>query len=333
NVGYSSHVLIQVADAQKIPTVIVPFTIANITEVAESYFDLPENRVSSDLINRLTGRLFPRWVYSYRGRKLLRLPAERILAMELSGLTSTQPWLFNSGAARTVAVESHRMLQHYLAEGLSADRLIVTGSLSDDVLFEAACNADAKRQKLFDDFGLSHGAPLLLCALPPSQFPRDCEFADYESLLSFWMESLSQVKQWNVIVRPHPRMPESAIDLIRGFGIPIALRDTASLVALCDLYLASVSATVRWAIARGIPVINYDVYHMGYRDYAGVEGVLTIDDREAFLRTLERVTHDRKYYEKIAAAQKEEMGNWGMLDGKSGARMLQLFDQVAVKKH
>ncbi len=38
------------------------------------------------------------------------------------------------------------------------------------------------------------------------------------------------------------------------------MRTRLSLVPLCSLYVASVSATIRWAIACGKPVVNYDVY-------------------------------------------------------------------------
>ena len=41
----------------------------------------------------------------------------------------------------------------------------------------------------------------------------------------------------------------------------------ASLVAISDMYVASVSSTIRWAILAGIPVINYDVYQYGYEDF------------------------------------------------------------------
>jgi hypothetical protein len=331
NIEYSSHILIRVADARKIPTVIVPFTITNATEAAEFYFNCPENIVSSNFINRLVARIFPHWVYTHRDRKLLRLPVERILVLEMSGLAPARPWMLNSGTDRRVAVESQRMLQHYLEEGLSAEQLVVTGALSDDVLFDAVCAADKKRKKLFDDLDLQQGRPLLLCSFPPNQFPRECGFASYEALVSFWMESLSRLERWNVVIRPHPRMRDHEINIVRSFGIPVTALDTASLVPLCNLYLASVSATIRWAIACGIPVINYDVYRMRYKDYTEVEGVLIVEEQQSLLQTLALLTNDKEYYERIEAAQKKEMHNWGMLDGKSGERMLQLFEQVAVK--
>ena len=68
----------------------------------------------------------------------------------------------------------------------------------------------------------------------------------------------------------------------------IAARKTSELVPLCDLYVASVSSTIRWAIACGKPVVNYDVYRYRYTDFISLDGVLIIDspgvsDHQGFL--------------------------------------------------
>jgi len=92
--------------------------------------------------------------------------------------------------------------------------------------------------------------------------------------------------------------------------------------------VASVSATIRWAIACGIPVVNYDVYRMNYEDYNEVGGVVTVDDRMSFLSAMRRLTTDTDYYETVADLQRRSMDQWGKLDGRSGERMLKLFDSI-----
>ena len=113
----------------------------------------------------------------------------------------------------------------------------------------------------------------------------------------------------------------------------ISTHDTASLIPLCDLYLASVSATIRWAIACAQPVINYDVYQMRYKDYADVEGVITVYDKSSFETVLKRLTNDRNYYNLLEEKQKEAAPGWRILDGKSSERMLKLFDDVIAGKY
>ncbi len=327
-----THVSIRVCREHNIPTVIIPYTIANATEAAEYFYDYYAHDASRSLINRWTAKLFPHWVYEHRGKKLLRLPSWDIIPMERSGYRPARPWVMNSEPGTIVAVESERMLEYYRSDGLAEDKLILTGALYDDILAEATARSGEMRRKLDHELSLREGLPLLLCALPPSQFPRDCEFADYDSLLSFWMETLSRVEGWNVIVRPHPRLTDEEVNHLESFGVKISRWDTATLVPLCDLYVASVSATIRWAIACGKPVVNYDVYQMKYADYQGVTGVLTVFSKTDFKDALNRLTTDRQYYDVIENNQRREMSKWGRLDGKSSERMLQLFDDVIAGK-
>lgn len=328
NVGHFSHIPIRVFESHHIPTLVVPYTIANATEAAEVYYDSFQHQVPAHFINRLAARWYPQWVYEYRGRELLRLPAAQIISLERSGYHHERPWTLNSEESILVAVENKHMLEYYKNEGLPSDCLILTGALYDDALAEATARSKELRRKLFEELGLRDGLPILLCALPPSQFPRDCEFGDYDTLLSIWMETLSCIKGWNVVVRPHPRFTDEEINRLESFGVKVSKWDTATLVPLCDLYVASVSATIRWAIACGKPVVNYDAYQMKYADYKDVSGVLTVFSRTDFKNILDRLTTDPRYYREIENNQQREMSNWGLLDGKSSERMLKLFDDM-----
>ena len=75
-----------------------------------------------------------------------------------------------------------------------------------------------------------------------------------------------------MLIRPHPR---ASPDLLRVFETPnikISIEPMASLIPLCDLYVASISATIRWAISSGIPVLNYDTYRLRYTDFDAAPG-------------------------------------------------------------
>jgi hypothetical protein len=84
--------------------------------------------------------------------------------------------------------------------------------------------------------------------------------------------------------------------------IRIGHRRRADMVPTCDFYVASVSSTIRWAIACGKPVINYDVYRYRYSDFLKVPGVFTMQEQHEFRSALNRLALDGEY-RKIAAAQ------------------------------
>ncbi len=328
NVELDTAVWIAVARQHGVRSVIVPYTISNTAEFAESYVHHPPYQVEATLENRIVARHFTEWTLSYKGRRFLRSNYAKIVAVEQLGLTPPNPWLLNSGNADAIAVESAAMSDYYRAAGIPASQLVETGSLTDDVITAVLPEVEAKRRSLLREFGLPEDRPLLLCALPPDQNtynrPR-CEFTDFDDLIGFWGACLAGVAEWNVVVRPHPKTAPDRLGALRRHGMPITDADTAALIPLCDLYVASVSATIRWAIACGKPVINYDVYQYGYQDYAGVEGVALVNTRTEFRDLLNRLTGNGEVRAAMTAVQRQVAARWAWLDGQSGSRLIALL--------
>lgn len=328
NIELDTGVWIAVARRQNVRSVIVPYTISNTAEFAESYVHHAPYQVGATQENRIVARLFPEWTLTYKGQNFLRSNYAKIIAVEQLGLTPPNPWLLNSGNADAIAVESAAMYEYYCAAGIPASQLVPTGSLTDDVIAAVLPDAEAKRRSLLQELGLPEDRPLLLCALPPDQNTYNrpgCEFTDFDDLIGFWGACLAGVAGWNVVVRPHPKTAPDRLSALRRHGIPITETDTAGLIPLCDLYVASVSATIRWAIACGKPVINYDVYQYGYKDYAGVEGVALVNTRTEFRDLLQKLTGVTEARATITTAQRQLAPRWAWLDGKSGARLVALL--------
>lgn len=328
NVYFDTAVWIQLAHRRKIPSIIVPYTISNPLEQAESALYDPPLRIDS-LPKRIVRLFYPRWVYVHQDTSLLRLPWYHVVAREWLRLSSPHPWMLNSGSADAIAVESNAMQEYYLREGLPPEALFLTGALSDDDLARVLQQREFYRARLMEDAELDPSLPLALFALPPDQFPRNCEFPDYEELIGFLGAMASDANGWNVVIRPHPKQVEKEIGLVSRPGCKITWQDTASLVPLCSLYVACASATIRWAIACGIPVINYDVYQYHYSDYKGVPGVLYADDRDTFMHFFKTLTTDQGFYDEIVTKQQRVMSDWGLLDGKSGQRLMRLIRRLS----
>jgi hypothetical protein len=107
--------------------------------------------------------------------------------------------------------------------------------------------------------------------------------------------------------------------------------DTASLVPLCDVFVASASATIRWALACGVPALDYDAYRYRYGDYAAAGGVVTVEGREEFRAGLRRLVDDVARGAGVAARAREERTAWGLLDGQSGVRVTALLERLSAE--
>jgi len=140
------------------------------------------------------------------------------------------------------------------------------------------------------------------------------------------MSALQESEGWNILISLHPSVDPATMRYLETDRIKIGPGNTASLVALCDVFVASVSSTIRWAIACGTPVVNYDVYRYRYSDYLGVPGVLILEEQQEFRSALRRLTSDAGYLEQIRLKQQACAAHWGVLDGQAGQRLLALFD-------
>jgi hypothetical protein len=190
-----------------------------------------------------------------------------------------------------------------------------------------------RRNELCRSLGLPADRPLILTALPPDFLDQpggrpECDFRGYERLVDFWLNTCCSIPGHNVMVALHPSVaPADAVKFER-YGARVAPLNTAELIPLCDVFVASISSTIRWAIACGKPVINYDVYRYRYTDFVGIEGVLTFEEQDEFISILRRITSDATYATEIRRKQAAIAPLWGRLDGKSGQRMVELVRRL-----
>ncbi len=215
---------------------------------------------------------------------------------------------------------------------MPAERLALTGAMSDDTLHAAQRHAVHLKKEVYRELGLAPGRPLVLVAFPPNQFSRkhpDLEFTDYRDMTRFLVKSLQSLQDFHVVFSLHPRIDPETKAYIESLGAIICYRDTLEMVPICDVYVASVSATIRWAIACGLPVINYDIFHYCYDDYDGAPGVISVRMKKDWLVLLDDMDRDPAWITNYLALQQSAAADWGETDGKSGTRMVELFDKVS----
>lgn len=333
NVGHGTGAFTRAAEQIGVPVVTIPYTIANAREFAESYFDVAEHQIRH-WPNRLIARRYPQYVYEHRGRRLLRLPGWHALAQELLRLAPPRPWAYNSGRSAAVVVESEHTVEYYRKSGLTSEPLLALGALFDDDIAAVAAEADSRRRLLNVRYGLDPTKPLLVCALPPNQLPSRprCAFRTFDDLVRAWIRPLAELKNYNVVVSLHPRLNREAMQFIEDeFGVPIIAGPTSELVPLCDLYVASVSATIRWALACGKPVINYDVFEYRYDDYDDARGLITLSTHRDYRTFLLRVDDNSAHREQLQEFAEADRRRWGDFDGGAVARIIELFDVLCQK--
>lgn len=328
NVEYSTGAFIKAGHERGIPSLVIPYTMANAQEPAESYYAEATHSCRQPL-NRLVSAIFRRWRFVYKGRRIVRQPAHSIIIKEWLGTAPPKPWVWNSGRADLIVLENRAAIDYHKQAGLDIERVKMLGSLRLDQLAASKAASRQERERISRQFGFSASRPLFVCAFPPNQCPQDrpgCEFGTYLELCRGWAAALGRIADAELLVVPHPRMTIEEVAELERLGMTVVQGDLVRYIAICDLFVASVSATIALAIACGIPVVNYDVYRYDYSDFKGLDGVMHVDTLQAFGATLERLVADRDFLQGKQAAQRRIMSDWGVLDGQGAARLLAEID-------
>ena len=336
--GYTTSAFIRGFHDEGIPSVIVASTMSNGREQAEVYSGEPRHHVAPRWQARQVAKRYPRWETTHNGLRLLCCRPGRVLAMEAMGLAPSHPWVFNSGFADAIAMESQAMIDYYADAGLPRTNMVLTGSPSDDVMAKVISDAPRLRERLYQDLSLPSGKPMLLTALVPDFLyvtggRPQCDFATYPELVDFFVGTLAEHTAFNVVIALHPSVKPETMRHLERPNVKIAAgRRTASLVPLCDVYVASISSTIRWAIACGKPVVNYDVYRYRYTDFLGVPGVLATEEKEEYRAIVEKLATDPAYREDVRIRQESAASRWGRPDGRSMERILELLLRVGNRR-
>ncbi|WP_033068644.1 hypothetical protein [Thalassospira australica] len=329
-VGYNSPLLIKAGHELNIPSIILPYTIANEQEAFRSLAGNSHYHLNAPG-NRTAGRLFPKWVKHANGLSLVRMPSPYIIGQVLTGTSPPNPWMMNSGFSNIIAVENDAMRDYYVSAGIPKTKIKVVGSVSDDHLAKFKLNKEQERLALKAELLIPGRKPLLVIGGCPDQSgscPAGFEYKDFDDFVMRLAEALEPMKRYyDVIVRPHPNNMRMG-ELLSAFGIQSTEIDTARLVALSDAYVAFASATVRWAISCEVPVLNYDLFHYDYDDFKGIPGVLHATSYDEVKQGLESFIPSCEKFVDLNKEIKKSASRWGILDGHSTDRIAALIDQV-----
>jgi hypothetical protein len=97
---------------------------------------------------------------------------------------------------------------------------------------------------------------------------------------------------------------------------------------LADALVACVSSVIRWALACGLPVVDYDLYRFGYYYFRGEPNVHTVETRRDFEHALANLARRLSPGQHVPPTG-QRISEWGWLDGQSTQRIASLLARLA----
>lgn len=327
--GSDLSFLIEIAGRKGIPVLLAPFAMFNIFELAEFALARPMHFADFGFLNRLVARLFPRWAMTFRGRRVLRLPGSRALALELSGLAPFRPWIPCASAVSSIACDSERTRGSMIEMGIDQQKISVVGAAVHDRLAMFKLQG---RAQLAERFNFDPARPLLVCGWPANIFPwlgtRRIGYPDYPSVARSWAKALAEARdrfRCEVLISVHPKTLDVELAEPLARGLRTVRGDSDELIAHCDLFTTlNGSSITAWAIACGRPVLLFDCFETGYPEFEGAPGCIMVQTESQFLDGLMELAGDAEMRRRLAEKQVNIGRDWGVLDGCAQRRLEEL---------
>ncbi len=286
---------------------------------------LSTNRESEigTFVGRLVTERFPHWRVDCGDTPRTTAPIPEVLAAEVAGLALDRPFVPNTGIADLVIVDSPFMAKQLAA--LNCDQHVVAvGSLGDDRLYRSQQSVSESLRKIRERYDLQRGRRLLVASLPKNYFHWNpiAEFESYEDLVDFWCQRFNDLGSFDVLLSPHPHMKAAGIEVLERYPrLRIAEEWIVDLVPACDLFVAPMSTTMKWARQCGKPVLNYDCY--SFADFEG-PGVLSVHSKAEFEAALVRCD-DPRAFEDLSREAAAPDPQWPALDGMALERIVRVM--------
>jgi hypothetical protein len=334
-VQYDTGLIIKTAHERKIKVILLPLFAANYKEAVEHNYNNNSLQLSHwnfQLFSKITW--LKKWIINFKGKFMIRLPFHKIVVKEVFGVAPQNPWAINTGGADLMIVEGNAVKRLFLhAHSYDSSRIKALGSINLDKLHDTMQNRNYLLEQMNREFKLDPRKKNVLVAVPADMHASrgaNSDFSHYNDLIEFWLSSIKNLSNYNIILSVHPSVPQNERDYFIKKGFNLLDKPTVTYIALFDLYIASISATIQWAIACGIPVINYDDYKYDYDDYLGVEGVKYVTTKLDFLQVIKQF-NDIETLEYYTAMQKTVSHEWGIVDGEGVTRIIKLIDNEIIK--
>lgn len=303
------YALISVANKRNINTIVVQWA----QTVSKEYYQT----LRSPSINKLI---------LYFGKLAKRL-IEKTLGLKYMGF-------YGDGNAKYFAVMGDYYYDMFIKQGISKNKLVVTGHPEYDHLYKLSQKAKYSKvkQSIIKDFGFDHKKPLWVLAREAVvYFKLISEQKDKQDLRTI-LEILSEYHpQVQLVLKMHPRDDEQYYHFVReNFPHIVMIHDCDlyKLISACDLYISQISNTMMWAVALDKIVISYDFNNQPYWQYfRDKEAFIKVDTAEQFKTTIKTIS-DNSFG--VSDPQKYEITKqkYMRFDGKACQRISNLITSL-----
>ena len=188
-------------------------------------------------------------------------------ALAENGMLPENPWVMGGGYSNFVLADGEETKERYVRLGANPDKIIITGHPSHDRLYEQYIKKSMVKEDLVQKYNLDKTKKIIILSLPQLAEHNVYNWDIHWKEINFLCRIFSNVDA-NVLISLHPKMKYETYKFIeQQYKIYIAKEKLADILPVADIFSATFSSTVQWAVLCEIPAIVFDFYGLNYTCY------------------------------------------------------------------
>ena len=331
--------LVREANKLNIPTYLISWCLA----MPQRYYDemrtrtreLERNKGRSDdppnsyqLVRKLLG--IPYTFYRASRRRIFRWGRQRVL--EMLGLSFHFPYTYGGGESRRFTVTGEALIEQFEHQGVSRDKMVVTGDPQYDDLYLRKLNAEpsATKSRICSEMGL----PIGTLAVYTTQHHVKYGYLtadEHRRHTSIVIESVLNLNDSILIIKIHPKEELEEYAFVSRYGSRVAVCKDYNLIDLveaCDVFISQLSSTILLPIAWGKPVLSFNFTDVPAGNFFGeLGGTLHVSDPDEFQNALLSLIKDEDVRKHLSIDQQRVTSQYMKFDGNITQRIVSLIER------
>lgn len=311
-----------------IRTILVPYAMAAVQ--AREYVRLrePDCHISGIRLHFISKYLPKHLHEASDGSKLIFYPFWETLAVAWHGYRKCSPWVFGAGLSNILSVFGEYDRRAAEQEGVPYQKIRVTSQPSMDEVFAIFSNRDTNRRSIAAKYGLNPLAPIIVCAVPHQAEENLLDQSTHSSQTKSLFDVLHNQgfrHGAGVLLSLHPKSRiENYKQLAEAAGLVIVTEPLSQILPSADVMVGTLSSTIRWAAAMGIPAFVIDTLNRGYTIFKHLHSVQIVFTANALDQLMTKYFEDANVRKSLQATARDSASLVTPLDGKACERLMNL---------
>lgn len=276
--------------------------------------------------------LVKRWIYRKHAKqaKLVEdgtmyfyLP-EVMMGLGMFGSLSENPWMIGNGLLDVMCIDNNRNKKTCMAQGVSEKKLKIVGDIQYDALHVSYSDSTSIRNRLLEKYGMEKDRQTIILAMPQLAEHKLIDWDRHWQEIGFLVSGLEDIDR-NLLISLHPKAAKHEYEFLeKARRCRILDEPLKDVLPVADLFLATFSSTVLWAVLCGVKTVVVDFYDFNYDTFDHLNSISIVQDKTIFVETVLRKLDNKVDFE----SDWSELSKDIVFDGSTISRYCDIIEEI-----